>query len=169
MKQRTYIRCIFLVGMLLLASCATTDDPHKGGLIGYLATGDEGYQNRIDQKEQGLSETEDKADREERKTSALESHREDMRAKLQAQRDELNQIETQTKQLLSETQSLKNVSDEKESQKQELLASLADLQSRIQGVKGDSSLLIAEKQKRIDELKEEVNKQLELYSLLATM
>jgi hypothetical protein len=39
---------------VVLPSCETTDDPRAGGLIGYLATGDEGYQRRITDRQNHL-------------------------------------------------------------------------------------------------------------------
>ena len=155
--------------MLLLCACTTTSDPHKGGLIGYLATGEEGYEKRIDKKEQHLADTEAQADREGRKSAVYEEHRNDMRAKLTAQREELANMEAQTQQMLADTRDLKEVAEGQEQKREELLSKLGAVQGQIQEVQADSTLLIAEKQQRIDELKAEVNQLLELYSLLTTM
>ena len=159
----------FLLLSLLFCSCATTDDPHKGGLIGYLATGEEGYQKRLDQREQDLADTESQTEGETRKTSALETRREEMRLQLQAQREELAQLEAQTQQMLADTRAMKDLVDAKEQEKEQLLSSLAVLQEQIEGVKGDSTLLVAEKQERIDALKAEVNQLLEMFALLNSM
>jgi len=168
MKTKFISSLLTAVSLLFLCSCATTSDPHEGGLIGYLATGDEGYEKRIDKKEQHLADTEAQADREGRKSTVYEEHRNDMRAQLAAQREELAQLEAQTQQMLADTRALKEVAEDKEQKKEELLAKLGSVQGQIQEVQGDSTLLIAEKQQRIDELKAEVNQLLELYSLLTT-
>ena len=169
MKKKIFKNLIVTVSFLLLGACATTDDPHSGGLIGYLATGDEGYEKRIDRKEQQLSDTEVMADREQRKSAVYEDQRNDMRAKLQAQREELAQLEAQTQKMLADTKELKQLADDQEQQKEELLTKLGSLHNEIQAVQGDSTLLIAEKQKRIDELRAEVGQLLELTTLLQSM
>ena len=45
-----------LLFLLIFVSCATTDDPRKGGLVSYIVHGEEAYQKRLEKRKKKLEQ-----------------------------------------------------------------------------------------------------------------
>lgn len=63
------------VALVALPSCETTDDPRAGGLWGYMATGDAGYQRRINERQGHLSYLDESNAEEARRSQQLQGRK----------------------------------------------------------------------------------------------
>lgn len=89
-------RYALLLLPLALASCEVTDDPRSGGLAGYLATGDAGYQRRIMQRQGYLDHVENDNASQERQRQQLQGRK----ASVTAQLNRLSQLRQQAQSLV---------------------------------------------------------------------
>ena len=160
---------IVLLCCVLLSTGCVTNDPHSGGLIGYIATGEDGYQKRVDERAQRLGEVEGMSVEEEAKAGRLATDRDSLRAKVREQREQLNDLQSRVEALQTQCAALESEGLAVTDQKEALESELAVMASRIQSVNGDSSMLISEKEQQIDALNQEVGLLLERYSLLTTL
>lgn len=76
---------------VLLSSCETTDDPRQGGLFGYMATGDAGYQRRIMDRQGQLNYVEDQNAAEARRHDQLQGRK----ASILAQKQKLSALRSE--------------------------------------------------------------------------
>lgn len=74
-----------------LPSCETTDDPRRGGLWGYMATGDAGYQRRIMDRQNNLDYIEGQNAAEARRTANLQGRK----SSLLAQKQKLSSLRSE--------------------------------------------------------------------------
>jgi chromosome segregation ATPase len=154
---------------LLAAGCATSSNPREGGLIGYWATGEGGYQRRLDERQGALEGAHAEADAERGQSAALEQDRGALREQLREQRQAMAVLQSEIDRLRAECDDLEAADKEQEEERAFILGELESAERELQGLRGDSTTLVAEKQRRIDALKAEVNLLLERYSLLTTL
>jgi hypothetical protein len=91
------VRNILAVATVLtvLPSCEVTDDPRAGGLIGYWATGDAGYQRRVMERQSHLGYLEQANADEAARSSRLQGRRSTLmsnKAKLSSLKQEAIQL-----------------------------------------------------------------------------
>ena len=89
--KRTQLLLIALVLSAILPSCETTDDPRAGGLFGYMATGDAGYQRRLMERQNHLNYVEDQNAAEARKHQQLQGRK----SSLLSQKQKLSQLRSE--------------------------------------------------------------------------
>lgn len=85
---------LLLLSLLLAAflpSCETTDDPRAGGLLGYMATGDAGYQRRIMQRQDHLDHVESQNAAEAQRHRQLQGRK----SSLLSQKQKLSQLRSE--------------------------------------------------------------------------
>lgn len=163
---RLSVVCLVLFGMV---SCTTSDDPRQGGLIGYMATGEEGYQRRLDNRQSELSDVESKTQQEKSKTYALQDSRESLSARLQKQREAMQAMDEEIGRLRTECERLQQLPEDKEIERLRILDELTVIQNHSRELSGDSSMLIQQKEETLHKLQDEVALLLERYSLLTTL
>ena len=66
---------LLLAGTLSLSACTYSSDPREGGLFGYWATGESGYQARVMNLQNQLSSVEDDNAALARRTASLQSRK----------------------------------------------------------------------------------------------
>lgn len=168
--MRTTKQILPIVALLLgLSGCQTSDDPREGGLIGYWATGDEGYQRRLDDRQTELDQVERNTRQEQSRSENLAIARDQMKAELKAQREKLAELQAETEKMRVAVQQMEAATAEKEAEKAKLMASLSETKQSMDMLSEDTSLDIEEKRQRIAQLQEEVSLLLEQYSLLTTL
>ena len=169
MSARPFLLGLPCIILLAATSCTTTDDPHKGGLIGYMATGEEGYQRRIDNRQSELSDVQTKTREEKNQTYGLKDSRESLSARLQKQREAMQAMDDEIARLRAECEKLSQLPEDKEIERLRILDELAVVQNHSRELSGDSSMLIQEKEATLRKLQDEVALLLERYSLLTTL
>lgn len=147
------------VGLLmgLLAGCATpSDDPHKGGLFGYMAHGSSGYQKRLDQKQQDLSGIEQNTTTVKAEAGQLEAEKQEKAAALEKQKAELAQLDKDLGAIENDVGTLQAQSEEQEDRKAELELEINRIKADLQLLGGDTSAAVQERDQKIEALKKEI-------------
>lgn len=97
-----------------LAGCSASSDPTKDGLIGYWATGSDGYQARIDERRSALEELQRENEQQEAVTSQLSAALTGEQSRINQLQAEIEGLDAETSQLSKEVKTLaqkKQVSD----------------------------------------------------------
>lgn len=136
--------------ILLLGSCATTDDPREGGLFSYDP---EAYEKRLVERRERLTKLEEKQEAEKQKSTELDEQK--VRTA-----DSLEDLAEKSKDLDKEIDKLeeliKNSKVRSEEKKQELWKINVELQAvkkKLARLKSESSSDVAAKEKDIERLK----------------
>lgn len=104
MGARTLPTVYFLNVLLLgLSGCALSDDPREGGLFGYWATGESGYQRRINERKTRLGSAQRTTASLQREHSSLSGKYQNLRAQVAAQSAEIQRLEQQLDALTRKT------------------------------------------------------------------
>lgn len=161
------IRALFAVGLLcLFYGCATTDDPHEGGLISYMVHGEDAYQKRLEEKQITLSAEQENQRQAVEATSQLEREKQAKLAELSRQR---KQMATLDNDLVKMSESIKNARTQtaaKNKEKENLLKKADALRKEIDSIENNTNLSIEERKKRIEALDKEATALLEIASSL---
>jgi len=125
---------------LLLAGCATTDDPRQGGFIGGLGGLSSGrYEERVQSRQSSLDSV--RAARADLQTeqSALEDQKTVSQRRLQAERKKLATLQSETRELSAKVGALKSEDAQRQAQIADLKRRIADLEARIQAASRSQS------------------------------
>ncbi|MCC5847077.1 MAG: hypothetical protein JJU29_03205 [Verrucomicrobia bacterium] len=158
-----------LLALALLCGCSTSSDPREGGLVGYWSTGRQGYQQRLDERGQTLEGIQRQTAEEERAGQSAAARRQSLREQLAQQRARLQEIEDQVEALLDESEALNLETLAKQEERAQLSNDLRALRSRVNAAQKDPEIRIAERERELEKLQEEVGLLLERYSLLTTL
>ncbi len=160
---------IILVVPVLLVGCTVTNDPSKGGLIGYMATGEKGYQKRIDERTGRLQTVQQQNLAMQGQARKLEMDRDAIKAELKRQQDLLKQLDNDVAQLQQECQKLKTSTAKQEQEKKKLMQQMGAMQQSVTQLDQDDTLLVEEKKKKLEALQAELKLMRERASLLTTL
>ncbi len=155
--------------LTFLSACTTSSDPREGGLIGYWSTGPQGYQQRLDERGQNLDDIRRQTDDEERAGQSAAARRQSLREQLARQRAQLQEIEEQVGALIDESEALSLETLAKEQERARLANDLRALRSRVNAEQKKPEVRLAERERELEKLREEVGLLLERYSLLTTL
>lgn len=156
---------LFLLGSL--SGCGTpSNDPREGGLFGYWATGQQGYQDRLDGKRQAY-ETEQQAGQTARMESVrLTGVRDARQAELDRQNAELASLAQESATLESQLASARAAGERKAAEKSRLAAEIAQLRQEVESTRSNGTQEEARTETRIAELKNELKALRQKASLL---
>lgn len=125
MSYRTF--CLMCCGMLLLGGCATTTDPHQGGLFSYSPSA---YEQRQQEREARLNDIREEQRREEAAGASLETERARKAAAVSQQQKQLKSLQSELTVTSRNLDTLKASNAAQE-------AKLAELKRRRGILKGD--------------------------------
>ncbi len=160
-----------LTGAVLIggAGCSTSGDPHEGGLFGYWASGESGYERRAEERRQSIGQVEQQTEAERTQSQGLENQRNSLRNDIRRQQAALEALDEELAGLQAQCDELQSGNARQEAERQKLLKEMATAQSQLTTVRGDSTSALAEKQKKIAALQAELKILRERASLLTTL
>ena len=135
----------FVIQFCACSSSNYSSDPTRDGLFGYLATGEEGYQSRILEREQKLDGERAALAKEESRTSKLG-------ADLKQQQSRLANLSRELATLHRETEALagRQLETDASLHSTRIMAEIADLRNQALTASTDTSLSASEKRRRAD-------------------
>lgn len=147
---------LFILLALSVAGCIVSGDPREGGLIGYWATGDAGYQNRIEQRRAALATQQQAQQQAAARREELEVQKKQQSEKV-AQLEQLrNSMGSELAELEKEVNKLSQLSSDKAAEKDQLVAHLTTFASRLEAIRKDPAESVAESEERLQQLQEEM-------------
>ncbi len=118
---------------LLLAACATSDDPREGGFFGGVGGLSSGrYEERVQSRQSSLDSVRTARAGLQAEQSGLESQKTASQRRLQAERKKFATLESETRDLSAKVGALKAEDAQRQAQIADLKQRIADLESRIQ-------------------------------------
>ena len=157
----------FLLVLALLAGCGTpSNDPREGGLIGYWATGQEGYEARLKERRQSYEAEKGGAETARMESVRLTGVRDSRQAELDRQNAELASLARESAALEAELASLRSSGQRKAEEKAALAAEIARLRQDVHATQSSSGQAESRAETRIAELKNELKALRQKASLL---
>lgn len=154
---------------LLLAGCATSNDPREGGLIGYLRHGEAGYQERLNQREGELESVEREAAAARTEAERLRERRDEVRTELARQREALEALHLDVEAIRAACAAPGSGSPEAQAEQRRLTESTDGIAQQIQDLEQDTGMLVRDRERRIAELSRELKLLREQASLLTAL
>jgi chromosome segregation ATPase len=142
---------------LLLGGCATvSDDPHEGGLMGWMVHGPSGYQKRIDERQGQLEATHQQTAAEAEKTRTMEAQRAAIEKRIADLEARLAELHQQTDALAKDLERVKAENAGSEAAKAKLEKQLDGLRKDMEALQNNPDLLLREKEERMKQLQDEL-------------
>jgi chromosome segregation ATPase len=158
-----------LLGLGLAAGCATTSDPHAGGLLGYWATGQQGYEQRLGERRDKLDTLEKETAAEKGRTAGLAGTSEELRAQVRRQQEEMGALDDELAKIEAQCADLQQATDAQQAEKIKLQREMKAIQEQLELLRGDTDSILGAKQKKLDELQTQMRLLRERASLLTTL
>lgn len=177
MQRLRRIQILTVIAAAVLATgCSTTDDPSKGGLIGYWTHGEDAYQRRLEERQALLEQARARSAATEEETAELEARLAAKQEELKKQQARLERLRDDIEGLEKESDTMGALTEDAQKERQRLQQDLATLQEETQALASaepveDVSMeeQIRERQKRIAALEKELKALRERASLLTTL
>lgn len=151
------------------AGCSTSSDPHEGGLFGYWATGQSGYEQRADERREAIGQVEQQTRAEQTQAQGLTAQRNALRDEIRKQQAALDALDEELGDLQTQCEALQADNARQEAERQKLLQEMKAAEAGMTALRGDATTALAEKQKRIAALQAELKILRERASLLTTL
>jgi chromosome segregation ATPase len=150
MMQRTIIGLF----ILLVAGCATTDDPRQGGLFSYNSGT---YEARLEQRHQNLAALQENQHQEEEPARQLESDVQIRQAMLERERERIHGLDADLVRLQQNINQYQARTKAQQAEKQHLGREIKRLQGQIGSLRNNQQLAQVEKEKQIASIQREIN------------
>lgn len=146
-----------LLACIFVAGCATpSNNPREGGLIGYLATGESGYQARLAQRRAAIRQEQTAAEGATAEHAALEAKKQERAAALARLEADQSRMLTELDGLEKEVAGLTTLAGERAAERDQLLAQLTNAQAQVKALQGTPAASVANGEARLAELQAEV-------------
>jgi peptidoglycan hydrolase CwlO-like protein len=147
-------RTIIGLFILLVAGCATTDDPRQGGLFSYNPGA---YEARLEQRHQNLAALQENQQQEAEQARQLESDVQIRQAMLERERERLHGLDADLVRLQQNINQYQARTNAQQGEKQRLGREIKRLQGQIGSLRNNQQLAQVEKEKQIASIQREIN------------
>lgn len=158
----------------VLCGCATSDDPRQGGLFGYWATGEAGYEKRLEEKRESLETMQEQTRIADDRTASLEAERDQRAAQVQEATALLTSLDEELSALEQTTASLQLDTELQHEQRAELQQEMDNVQDQLKTIRNfpldeTQESAIQDRRRKLGELQKELRVLRERASLLTTL
>lgn len=150
MRQGTLLGLV----IVLIAGCATTDDPRQGGLFSYNPAA---YEQRLEERRQNLAALQRDQQAEEQQSRQLESDIKTQQALLEQEQEHLRGLDAELQRLQQNVEKYQGKSKAQQAEKQRLGRDIKRLRGQLSGLRNNQQLAQAEKTKHIESLQREID------------
>jgi chromosome segregation ATPase len=156
-------RMIWGALLLLLASCATTEDPRQGGLFGYNR---EAYEKRLAERRAALQGIQVEQRDETERSRQLETELALKQTEYDTQKGRLDALDNDLINIHKDLEKYQARTRAQSAEKKRLDREVKRLNNQIESLRNQNRLSIDEKEKKIASLKAEIDELLKLTLLL---
>lgn len=157
--------CLLIIFSLGACASSTETDPHKGGLFGYNP---KAYEKRIEERKAKLAETESDTQNAKQKSKLLDAAKNEKMAQHEALKNKLAALYSESGKLQKKLDQAKTANAGQEQELKRLQNEVTSLRSSTLKI-NTSSASDADKQKKIKQLQQKIDKLLEEAEALSSL